>query len=323
MTLAELIDAYKTDPESTYHGLRYRVRQSQEGLLKRIVDRHGAEPLNNVKTRVIKAWHREWSHNGEKIAMGHSVMAQLRTLFSFGMTMLEDADCERLVPVMSAQRFPAPAARTECLTADQVINVRAEAHKRGWHSIALAQALQFELILRQKDVIGEWVPLDEPGTSDVTWHGHKWLHGLRGSEIDRDLTLRHVTSKRGKLLEISLSLAPMVLEELAFVGDRLTSGPLVICEHTKRPWSANEYRRKWRICADAVGVPKSVKNMDSRAGGITEATGAGADIEHVRHAATHSSIQMTQRYSRGAAEKIENVQKLRLESRKRADRGAA
>jgi hypothetical protein len=33
----------------------------------------------------------------------------------------------------------------------------------GWHSIALAQAIQFDCALRQKDVIGEWVPESEPG----------------------------------------------------------------------------------------------------------------------------------------------------------------
>jgi len=62
-------------------------------------------------------------------------------------------------------------------------------------------------------------------------------------------------------------------------------------------------------------VPKTTFNMDSRAGGITEATEAGADIEHVKHAATHSDISQTQRYSRGATEKIAEVQKKRNEHR--------
>jgi hypothetical protein len=48
----------------------------------------------------------------------------------------------------------------------------------GMPSIQLAQALQFELCLRQKDVIGEWVPVAEPGMSSVTYHGRKWLCGL-------------------------------------------------------------------------------------------------------------------------------------------------
>ena len=45
----------------------------------------------------------------------------------------------------------------------------------GWYSIALAQALQFELLLSQKDVIGEWVPVTEPGKSDVIWAERRLL----------------------------------------------------------------------------------------------------------------------------------------------------
>ena len=43
-------------------------------------------------------------------------------------------------------------------------------------------------MLRQKDVIGEWVPRSEPGPSDI-WNsdGEKWLRGLRWQEIDGNL----------------------------------------------------------------------------------------------------------------------------------------
>lgn len=66
----------------------------------------------------------------------------------------------------------------------------------------------------------------------------------------------------------------------------------------------------------ACGIPDDVKNMDSRAGAISEATDAGADLEHVRHAATHSDIGMTQKYSRGSADKVAGVQRKRTEHRK-------
>jgi hypothetical protein len=60
--------------------------------------------------------------------------------------------------------------------------------------------------------------------------------------------------------------------------------------------------------------------MDSRAGGITEASDAGAPLEHIRHAATHSDIQTTQGYSRGAADKTANVLEMRALHRKNAKR---
>ena len=213
--------------------------------------------------------------------------------------------------------------RVERLTADQAVALRAKAHGKKWHTMALAQSLQFELMLRQKDVIGEWVPMSEPGISPVadTTKG-KWLMGLRWDEIDENMILRHNTSKRGKDIEVDLKLAPMVLEELALHSQtpigKLTraalpaSGPMIICEITGVPYTTAEFRRKWRIAADLAGIPKAVRNMDSRAGAISEATDAGADLEHVRHAATHSDIGMTQRYSRGSVEKVAGVSKTRV-----------
>lgn len=65
----------------------------------------------------------------------------------------------------------------------------------------------------------------------------------------------------------------------------------------------------------AVEARLTALGMDSRAGAISEATDAGADLEHVRHAATHSDIAMTQKYSRGSEDKIAGVQKLRAEHR--------
>jgi hypothetical protein len=85
----------------------------------------------------------------------------------------------------------------------------------GWPSIALAQAFQFECTLRQKDVIGELVPLSEPGVSLVVIRNQKWLRGIVWQEIDQNLILKHVTSKKQKLTEVDLKLAPMVIEELA------------------------------------------------------------------------------------------------------------
>jgi len=78
----------------------------------------------------------------------------------------------------------------------------------GRPSIALAQAFQFELMLRQKDVIGEYVPIAEAGISDLQVDGLKWLRGIRWEEISEDLVLRHITSKRQKLIEISLRMRP-------------------------------------------------------------------------------------------------------------------
>jgi hypothetical protein len=43
------------------------------------------------------------------------------------------------------------------------------------------------------------VPLSEPGISEVIVRGQKWLRGIVWQEIDENLILRHVTSKKQKL----------------------------------------------------------------------------------------------------------------------------
>jgi hypothetical protein len=156
----------------------------------------------------------------------------------------------------------------------------------------------------------------------------KWLKGIRWEEIDQNLVLRHLTSKRQKMLEVPLFSAPMIVQEFdrlfpgAVSGDRSINrsalpakGPVIVNERTKVPWTDDEYRRQWRILATACGIPKTVKNMDSRAGGITEATEAGAELEHIKHAATHGDISMTQRYARDAVGKTAKVLSMRAAHR--------
>ena len=322
-TLSGLIYCYKNDPDSVYRrssdrgGLRYASRMHYDALLSLIERQYGNEPLAELRGRTLRRWHDEWVGDG-KVSVAHAKMGMLRTLFSFGASLLEDPECTRLSGIMSQMKFTNAKPRTERLTAEQANMVRAKAREMGRPSIALAQAFQFELMLRQKDVLGEYVPVGEPGMSDVIVKGFKWLRGIRWEEIDQNLTLTHVTSKRNKKITVSLKNAPMVMEELALLGELPTKGPIIISEHDNLPWAAVEFRRWWRKVASACGIPKTVRNMDSRAGAISEATDAGADLEHVRHAATHSNIAMTQRYSRGAEEKIAQVQKLRVESRNKS-----
>ena len=316
-TLDALAMSYRMDPDSAYSKKRYVTRKFYDRLLNVLTRDHGSERIADIKGRTVLRWHEEWQAGG-RVAMSHALVGMLRTIVNFGVTILEDEDCERLSLVLSKQRFSMAKPRSEALTADMANAIRAKAHEKGRQSIALAQAMQFELMLRQKDVIGEWVPIAEPGVSDITNDvGSKWLRGIRWEEIDQNLVLRHVTSKRGKPIEVCLRDAPMVMDELAkqFPNGLPASGPVIVYEKTGKPWSQTYFRQAWRDIANECGIPKTVRNMDSRAGAITEATDAGADLEHVRHAATHSDIGMTQRYSRGDAGKTANVMRLRSEHR--------
>ncbi len=328
-TLSGLMRVYKSDPVSPFPKLRYATRRNYDSMMGRIDRSHGDTMLQDINARTIHAWHADWSSRG-RITSAHSLVGMLRLVFGFGLAFLEDEEgqkhCERLSVVLSKCRFQMGKPRGERITADQANAVRAMAWQMERPSIALGQAFQFECILRQKDVVGEWVPNDEPGVSYTLAGNEKWLRGLLWEEIDAAFVLRHVTSKLNKKIEVPLRLAPMVMEELCKLAgvasaaelsrDMLRArGPMVVCEYSDIPWTNNEFRRWWRLVANACGIPSHVFNMDTRAGAITEASEANAPMEHIRHAATHGNISMTERYSRGSAEKIANVLQIRSSHR--------
>lgn len=323
-TWRSLIVCYQTDKHSNYRNVRHFTRRFYDKLCQRIDRDRGSESVQDFKVRNSLAWHQEWSASGH-IPLAHALMGMVRTLVNFGADFLEDEDCVRIAGILHRRRFKQGSAREAHLGVDQVVAVRAEAHKQGRPSIALAQAFQFECTFRQKDCIGEWVPIAELGLSTVTHGQEKWLRGIRWEEIDTNMILRHVTSKRQKEVFVDLRNAPMVIEELG-TSDRSAlpaSGPIIISETTQRPWSQHEFRRIWRKLADAAGIPRSVRNMDSRAGAITEALNSGARLQSVRKAATHSTEAMTQRYSRDDANEIADVMKMRVAGRNKPGKGAS
>lgn len=312
-TLKGLIFCYTHDQLSPFHKLRYGSRKGYMEFMGRIEKDHGGAKVRGLSGRDMDGWHSTWKADSG-VSLAHGQMRMLRTLLAYGATMLDSDDCAILSAKLGKMRFEMAPARTSFLTADMVIAIRKLAHDKGLHSLALAQAFQFEAMLRQRDVIGEWVPESEPGPGFAFWRTQKWQRGLLWSEIDGTRVLRHNTSKRNKVIEIDLTLLPMVSEELDR-ADRKDFGPVIVYESTERPYTAWHYRDLWRELANECGIPKTVRNMDSRAGGATEAIDAGADIEHLRHAMTHSNPQTTARYIRGSGTKTNNVARLRVAHR--------
>jgi hypothetical protein len=265
-TVGNLIACYRN--HKTFADLRFRTRRYYEGLLRRIELDIGNEKIADIdEARALRAYE-QWSANG-RVAIGHSRVTMLRMLAGFGAKHLKDRRCRELKFTLSGMKFPVAKARREKLTAEHANAIRAMAHEMGFHSMALAQSFQFDLLLQQKDVIGEWVPHDEDGVSEIIKGDKKWLRGIRWDEIKSEpngsLVLEHITSHSGKPLRIDLSDAKMVLEELKLIGERPTSKkPMVIYEKRGIPWDDDDYRRIWRKVADAAGVPPHIRNMDSR-----------------------------------------------------------
>ncbi|MCJ2090432.1 hypothetical protein MKK88_31290 [Methylobacterium sp. E-005] len=138
-------------------------------------------------------------------------------------------------------------------------------------------------------MIGEGEPIPEgQGLSGILLNGRRWANGLTGSVLAADLVVRKATTKTGAFVAHDLKLCPLVLPLLDRVPVDRRVGPVILDEPAGRPYAASAYGREWRIVARAAGVPDHVRNMDARAGAITEAEDKGADLDHIRSAAAHT-----------------------------------
>ena len=329
-TVISLIKIYLNDPDSPFHALRYRVKLAYESKLRTIAATVGEMNIPALCFRDFKRWHKNYCRSKQeggppRPARGHAIMTQIRLLMEFG-KLLRLTGCKEASESLSGMRFRNPKKRTVFMTAEQAIAIRREAHKQGRPSIALAQALMFDLMFRQKDVIGETIPNTEPGLSEVIFGDRaKWLYGMHWSEIDESLILRHRLSKSlkgrdaildptaGKLEEYDLKVYPMVMEEIQHVKD--LTGPVVIREETGLPWDHKSFSRAWRKIARLAGVPDEVQNRDSRAGAVTEALDSGANLDQVRRHAGHSRQETTIIYARDSLKAKAEVIDIRKKNR--------
>jgi hypothetical protein len=287
-SVAAVIASYRSNKASPYQALRHATRQSYDSKLRIIDADLGDRAIGELKASDLLLVHQAWTKRG--VTMAHGLVGMLRALANYGATTLKDRECDQLSLVLHRMRFKgSKSGNSEQLNEEQVKAIISKAHLAGLHSLALAQAFQFDCMLRQRDVIGEWVPKSEPGDSDVRSDGLKWLRGLRWEEIDRNLILRHITSKRLKEIEIDLRKAPMVMAEFARLGPQEKNGPVIVSEATGFPYKAHDFRAIWREVARAAGVPDTIKNMDSR-GPISKPANTSGGLRGNGHA-VHEELQ--------------------------------
>lgn len=318
-TIRSLSRLYQTDEDSPYKGLKWNSAENVTKSLKIIEDTVGARQVNKLLGPDFKRWHRQWGDPKETGSPARPwrakhTMDTVRQLISYGVTLGYD-DCIRADTILSKIRFSTPPARTSIMTADHVAAIRKAAHASGWHSIALGTVLQFELAMRQKDVIGEWEPVIG-GDGGIRHRDTRWANGLVWSDIDEDMILRKVHIKTGFPVEHDLKLHPIVLEEIALIPKDKRVGPIIIAETTGEPFKHRNYTQRWRMVANAAGIPASIQNMDARAGAITEAYDLGAAETDVMKSAGHKNRQTSARYNRGTIKQTSRVALMRLEKRK-------
>lgn len=320
-TILGLSRRYQVDEASPFKRLKHTTRRKDTYTLVLIEKAFGTRSLAALKIGDFYRWYdaaRKPKAEGtpERVRRAYGIIKKLRELFAFGI-MAELPECRRLYDILEHARFAQPARRRIALELAHVEAFIATAIERGRLSLALGTAIQFETALRQKDVIGEWEPIPAGEMpSGILLNGRRWTAGLTWADLSADLVVRKATTKTGAFAAHDLKLCPLVVTLLDQVPASRRLWPLIIDETAGRPYAESAYGREWRIVARAAGVPDRVWNMDARAGAITEAEDAGADLDHIRSAAAHSQGSTTLRYSRGAIGKSRTVAEMRTAHRK-------
>lgn len=329
-TIGSLIKLYLNSEESGFFELKYNVARNYARSLKMIDKAHGRRRVRDLTRKDLFLMHKGFLYSASDLKKGESphlsmatkAMNLLRMLFKFGVG--RDDDCERLSKILSTMRFAKPASRRDYLTADQVKAIIKKANDLGFHSIALAQAIQFETALRQKDVIGEWWPEKVRRTDGARPLVETWTSGLVwNTHISLDLIMVKPTSKSRfeKIAMADLKLCPLVMAEFARIGIEQRSGPVIVDERRGEPYTEGTFRTRWRQIANQCEIPTTTYNMDSRASAVTEGSESGVDIELLRQFATHSKKAMTQHYNRETLVKARKVHRSRNAYREAPDEG--
>lgn len=337
---------YQTHPMSGFHTVKANTRRTYTSSLKLIESTVGARSLKRVTTVDVKHWYNQWRKPAvtfdkdgnkvigpERIDRAHDATEIFRTVIRF-LAALRVPEAKLLNEELKLVKFEKGGAREEELTFAQAtafIKKALEFGEDGTYPkdralyLALGTAAQFELLLRQKDIIGERMPAATQadkrklpkGATVIAYDAFDWAGFFTWERIPGwRWRMKTSKSKYRSAAEFDLTKYGLLMPLLEAVPHEQRTGP-IIKDETDRPVRENSYRRWWRAVARAAGIPDNVWNMDSRAGGATEAEEAGAELGLISSAMTHTKETMTLRYIRSRSKKIGLVADIRQAERKK------
>jgi hypothetical protein len=325
-TVLSACQLYQRHPYSSFHKVRHNTRKSYTDSLKIIEKTVGKRLIRNLTVLDVQHWYDEWrkpavKDGPERIDRAHDAVSMFKTVLRFNAA-LRRPECKQLVDELRLIKFEKGGAREEEMTFAQAgafIRAALDLGKRQVIpadralAMAIGVAAQFELLLRQKDIIGDWGgPRGQKWTGYFTWEnipGWRWR-------------MKTSKSKYRAAAEFDLSSYSLLLPLLQAVPHDQRAGAIVKGEHGL-PVRERSYRKWFRQIARAAGIPDAVWSMDSRAGGATEAEEAGAAIDAIQGALTHSRKDTTLRYIRRSSKKIADVAEARNRKRAADDGGTA
>ena len=308
-TIGTLCDAFERHPQSPIREVKASTAGAYADSLKVIRATVAKRAVRAVAPIEVKGWYDRWrapvkEGKPERVKRAHDAVSMLRQILHFGEA-LGFEECGRLAGALSHIRFERSSRRESAMTVAHarafIETALARGDDRGLY-MAIGVAAQFETMLRQIDVIGEY--------RGETWSGAFTWENLPAG------VLRLRTSKTAAWIVHDLTRAELLWPLLQQVPQRQRVGAVVKGEHGL-PIRTRTYRKWFREIADLAGIPRGVWNMDARAGAVTEALDLGADMTDVSRAATHTQEVMTRRYDRGAEAAAARVAEVRKRGRNR------
>lgn len=316
---------YQTHPQSRFHKVKSNTRKSYVDSLKIIERTVGARLVHKLTIIDIGYWYDEWRKPAEpggpeRVDRAHDAVSMFRTVLRF-CAALRHPGCKQLAEELALVKFEKGGARQEEMTyshatafiraAIEMGNAGVIPAERGLY-MAIGVAAQFELLLRQMDIIGAW----EGEGAGEAWAGFFTWERIPGWRW----RMKTSKSKYRAAAEFDLTRHGLLFPLLERVPHDQRAGAIVKGEHGL-PVRERSYRKWFRQIARAAQIPDEVWSMDARAGGATEAEESGAAIEAIQSALTHSKKDTTLRYIRTRSTKIAAVAEAR--SKRRAAGGTS
>jgi hypothetical protein len=327
---------YQEHPHSPFNTtIKANTRKSYLDSLKVIETTVGARLIHKVTVIDCRYWYGEWrkpavKDGKERIDRAHNAIAMFKTVLRFNAA-LRRQECKQLAEELEKVRFERGGAREEEMSQAHAVAFIRAAHELAAKgainadramNMALGVAAQFELAVRQKDIIGEWHHNERDSSQAIkrgaahlrlgaeVWTGWFTWENIPGWRW----RMRTSKSKYRSPLDFDLSIYGLLFPLLEAVPHDQRHGPIIKGEDNL-PIRARTYQKNFRKIARAASIPDEVWSMDARAGAATEAEEAGIDMGLIQDALGHSRATTTVRYIRRRSAKIADVAAARQRSR--------
>jgi hypothetical protein len=333
-TMMSACRIYQEHPLSDFHEIKFTTAKTYKTCLRRIEATVGQRLIRNLTRADFKKWYKEWRKpeitidddgrpviGNERIDRAHDTIAMVRTVIYF-MGSIGNEECEAVGRRLEKVKFEKGAAREGELTYQHVNSfVRTATELAGKGVIPRERALymsigvtaQFELALREMDVIGEYAPIGAkrrlpngivtldlpPAAPTEQWAGFFTWENIPGWRW----RTRTSKSKYRARADFDLTKYSLLFPLLEAVPLHERTGAIIKGERGL-PIRARSYYNWFKDIAEVAGIPREVWKMDARAGGATEAFNAGATIKMVQGLLTHEEERTTLRYIRRHSETI-------------------